>query len=216
MDLLRQLDLNQAKTWERRQPPNEEMFAEQDCDPTLLNGWAERDISLWDVSETENRPGLERILIALCRNRTNWDKIGYLVFTNEAVGTAGLTLTPSTGSTGDPSIDQSRTHFEIKNITGKKLCSLVHAVSKSSPRIGIFKKTEMESILYAAYQSSRTRASARVTTRQGPATFTPPSGTQVVNLASEGNHGETFEIAPGGLQGSGTSGKVQTPGNGTT
>ena len=79
-------------------------------------------------------------MVALCKRKTNWEKIGYVLFSREAVSSAGLQLTQNNGCTGDSTIDLSNTHFEIKGITGKNLCTLIHIVSQGTFRTGIFKK----------------------------------------------------------------------------
>jgi hypothetical protein len=63
MELLRQLEINNYKTWDKMVPRSETMREEKDCDPCLLNGWADKDLSLWDVSTEEKKPGLKRILV---------------------------------------------------------------------------------------------------------------------------------------------------------
>lgn len=180
MQLLRQLEHEQARFWERPQTTIEPVVEEKDCDPALLSGWTDRNISLWDISEGNGKPGLKSILVALCKNKKNWDKIGYVLFSGEAVTAAGLTLTPNNGKTGDSRVDLSNTHFEIKAITGKKLCTLIHTVANGAFEIGFFKKTEMEKIIYDGYQQSQVRHVTSTSTIEGSPSILVSSGTQVV------------------------------------
>ena len=215
MEMMRQLDIEHFKRWERLPTPDDGLLAEQDCDPSLLNGWADRDLSLWDVSATSGKPSLERILVALCKNKVNFEKMGYVVFPNEVVTSAGLALTSSNGSTGDSVVDVSRTHFEIKNLSGKKLCTLISSVAKARPKTGIYKKTDLDKFLWTALQALETKTSARSMTRQGPASFIPPSGTQIVDLVpdvSDGTPSHAEEII---IPASGTTNTIAGSGNGT-
>jgi hypothetical protein len=179
MDLMRQLEAEHKRLWENLSPPKPEMVAASDCDPALLSGWTDRDISLWDVSGLGGKPGLQEILVALCRKKKDWNKISYLRFPKETVSTAGLSLTASNGNTGDQRVDTSHTHFEIKGITGKGLCTLLFQVSSSKFETGVFTKKELESILYRIYDSETTRQVVQSATSQTPPINLPPSGTGV-------------------------------------
>ena len=93
MDLMRQLEAEHKSLWDNLSLPKPEMVAASDCDPALLSGWTDRDISLWDVSAVGGKPGLREILVALCRKKKNWEKISYLRFPKETVSSTGLSLT---------------------------------------------------------------------------------------------------------------------------
>lgn len=152
MELLRQLEYNHKQLWDQLRPLTQPMKDTCDCDPALLSGWTDRDISVWDIGDDNGKPGLQRILVALCRNKKkDWDKISYLKFPKEAVAAAGLELTRSNGKTGDTIVNLSNTHFEIIGITGKELCTLLHYVSLGKFETGVFKKTDLENILYENY-----------------------------------------------------------------
>ena len=179
MDLMRQLEAEHKRLWENTLPLKPEMVAARDCDPALLSGWTNRDISLWDVSGLDGKPGLQEILVALCRKKKAWDKISYLRFPKETVLTAGLSLTASNGNTGDQRVDTSHTHFEIKGITGKGLCTLLFQVSSGRFETGVFTRKELESILYRFYDSVATRQVVQSATSQTPSISLPPSGTGV-------------------------------------
>jgi hypothetical protein len=69
MNLMRQLEANHKSLWDELSPPKDEMATASDCDPALLSGWTDRDISLWDVSGVDGKPSLKDILVALCRNK---------------------------------------------------------------------------------------------------------------------------------------------------
>jgi|GEM_PF-6716227 len=154
MELMRQLEAEHKKIWDDLSTPKAEMRAANDCEPVLLSGWTDRDISLWDVSGFGGKPERQEILVALCRKKKSWEKISYLLFPAETVFSAGLSLTPSNGNTGDPRIDISHTHFEIKGITGKELCTLLCQVSISNFETGVFTKRDLEKILFEAYDKT--------------------------------------------------------------
>jgi len=179
MDLMRQLKAEHKRLWDNLTPLKPEMVTSSDCDPALLSGWTDRDISLWDVNGLDGKPGLQEILIALCRNKKEWDKISYLRFPKETVSAAGFSLTESNGKTGVPRVDTARIHFEIKGITGKELCTLLFHVSRGRIETGVFKKTEMEKILLEAFYSSASRQVVQGATLQTPSISSPPSGTGV-------------------------------------
>ena len=179
MDLMRQLEAEHKRLWENLSPLKPEMVAASDCDPALLSGWTDRDISLWDVSGLDGKPRLQDILVALCRKKKNWDKISYLRFPKETVSKAGLSLTASNGNTGDQRVDTSQAHFEIKGITGKGLCTLLFQVSSGKFETGVFTKKELESILYGIYDNVAIRQVVQSATSQTPSISLPPSGTGV-------------------------------------
>jgi hypothetical protein len=181
---MRQLEPEHQKLWDHLSPPTPEMVAAKDCDPVLLSGWTDRDISLWDVSGVGGKVGLRDILIALCRKKdSSWKKISYLLFPRETVSLVGLSLTASNGKTGTPRVDLSDTHFEIKDITGKELCTLLFHVSSSGEfKTGIFTKKEMDDILFEAFEkhgTATTRPVVQAATSPTPSVSLPSSGTGV-------------------------------------
>lgn len=180
MALMRQLEAEHKKLWDQLSPPKLEMVDAKDCEPALLSGWTDRDISLWDVSAVGGKPRREEILVAICRNRKNaWGKISYLLFPAETVSSAGLSLTASNGNTGDQKIDISKTHFEIKGITGKELCTFLFQVSISKFETGVFTEKQLTRILYEAYDKTATRPVVESATSQTPQISLPSSGTGV-------------------------------------
>jgi hypothetical protein len=185
MDLMRQLEARHKSLWDNLSRPTPEMVAASDCDPALLSGWTDRDISLWDVGAVNGKPGLQEILVALCYRKKNWDKISYLRFPKETVSSAGLNLTASNGKTGDPRVDNSHTHFEIKGITGKELCALLFQVSSGKFATGEFTKKELDKILYDSYCSMKTRSVVQSTTSQTLHIDLPSSGTEEQAVTTE-------------------------------
>ena len=179
MVLMRQLEAEHKKLWDQLPPPKPEMVDAKDCEPALLSGWTDRDLSLWDVSAVGGKPGLQDILVALCRSKKNdWEKISYLLFPVETVSSAGLSLTQNNGKTGDNRIDVSQTHFEIKGITGKKLCTFLFQVSTSKFETGVFKKKDLNEILFKAYDKTAIRPVVESATSLTPQSL-PSSGTRV-------------------------------------
>ena len=196
MDLMRQLEVEHKRLWENLSPLKPEMVAASDCDPALLSGWTDRDISLWDVSGLDGKPGLQDILVALCRKKKDWVKISYLRFPKETVSKAGLSLSASNGNTGDQRVDTSHTHFEVKSITGKGLCTLLFQVSCGTFEIGVFTKKELDSILYRIYDSVDIRQVVQSSTSQAPSISSPPSGTGVQAEVPEQAVGKTPSSDP--------------------
>jgi hypothetical protein len=179
MALMRQLEAEHKKLWDQLSPPKSEMVDAKDCEPALLSGWTDRNISLWDVSAVGGKPGLEEILVALCRRKNGWEKISYLLFPAETVSSAGLSLTASNGNTGDQRIDISQIHFEIKGITGKGLCTFLFQVSISKFMTGVFTKKQLQKILFEAYDKTATRPVVESATSQTHQISLPSSGTGV-------------------------------------
>lgn len=179
---MRQLDIDHKKLWDQLRPPSEKLKAGTDCDPVLLSGWTDQNISLWDVSASNGKPSLIDILIALCRNKPqNWEKIIFLLFPADTVTASGLTLTESNGKTGYQKIDVSKTHYELKNITGKELCTLLYHISISDFKIGVFSKKDYQNILYKAYEAYENTSKLEViggATSQIPQISLPSSATK--------------------------------------
>ncbi|MHB1228307.1 MAG: hypothetical protein ACYC0O_12385 [Desulfurivibrionaceae bacterium] len=197
MDLMRQLEAEHKRLWDQLSPARPEMVAASDCDPALLSGWTDRDISLWDVSAIGGKPGLEEILVALCRRRKNWEKISYLRFPKETVSSAGLSLTASNGKTGSQRVDTSNTHFEIKGITGKELCTLLFNVCAGAFETGVFTKKQFDDILLAAYERVATRPFVQTATSQISTESLSSTGTKAPEVIEEEAPGtEDIEHVP--------------------
>jgi hypothetical protein len=162
------------------------MEKEQDCEASLLTGWTDRDLSLWEVRSNEQKPQLNDILVALCRYKKNyWEKMIYILFPEETVLSTGLKLTPSNGNTGVNFVDISGTHFEIKGITGKELCTLIFHISKSKFEIKIFKKKELESLLYDIFDNTKKYQVVNGDTSQTPSVNISSSGSGVLITTEE-------------------------------
>ena len=181
---MRQLEAEHKPLWDMIPNHSEDSGNTNDCDPALLSGWTDRNLSLWDVSSDSGKPGLQDILIAICRKKRDWEKISYILFPQEAVSLTGLSLTSCNGKTGDQWVDTSGTHFEIKNITGKELCTLIFHVTKNKFRTGIFKKTEMENILLDVYDKTNKKQVVNGNTSLTPDMSSPSSGSNK-NISSE-------------------------------
>jgi hypothetical protein len=161
MKLMRQLDDEHRKLWSNLPTPSEQNIQEDDCDPALLAGWTDPDLSLWSVNQSV-KIALQDILVALCRNKkTEWSKICYLTFHQKLVQSAGLNIVKSNGKTGVPKVDSSGTHFELRGVTGKGICTLLSLLSrdKSQFEIGTFSKKELQEILFSSYDNRIIQAS---------------------------------------------------------
>lgn len=177
MKLMRQLEAQHKKLWDQLRPPKSELIDAEDCNPELLSGWTDRDISLWDVSDSGSKPTMVEILVALCHRKKEWEKVSYLIFPADTVSNAGLLLTESNGNTGDQRIDLSHTHFEIKNISGRKLCSFLYHVSISEFETGLFTRRDFDEILYEAYNRISTRPVLETSTARTDQENLPSTGT---------------------------------------
>lgn len=185
MELLRLLEQQQGQLWNQVQKLTTLMIESRDCSPELLSGWTERNISLWDISDTNQKPGCERILMALCVNKAgDWTKVGYLVFSDKEVSFAGLELVQTNGKTKDSEINLSKTHYEIKDITGKQLCTLIHAISQSPFEVRWYRRDDMIRTILETAQMYGKQKDRFTTTPTTTATTPPPinvpatSGTQ--------------------------------------
>jgi hypothetical protein len=76
-------------------------------------------------------------------------------------------------------VDTSHTHFEVKGITGKGLCTLLFQVSSGKFEIGVFTKKELDSILYRIYDGVTIRQVVQSATSQTLSISLPPSGNGV-------------------------------------
>lgn len=177
MDLIRQLKFEDKPFWDKKLQITSEMEENKDCDPTMLSGWTDRDISLWDVSAGDGKPGLYEILFALCRSKDDWVKISYLKFSDDAVVSTGLSLTQSFGKTSDIRVNNSRTHYEIKGITGKELCTLLFNIYNSNFETGVFTKKEFNNLLLDIYDKTKIQQIVNGSTSQLTNISEPSSGT---------------------------------------
>jgi hypothetical protein len=154
MNLMRQIDTEVKPQWDQIKNGKKYDEFKEDCPPTMLKGWTDDNPSIWEVDHPD-KPDLQKILIALCRRKKDWDKITYLLFNQSVVDSAGLTITQTNGNTGDVKIDMSKTHYEIKGLSAKQLCTLIYHIMISPFEVGLFKRSEFEKILLNAYDSSQ-------------------------------------------------------------
>jgi hypothetical protein len=154
MNLLRQIENVVKPKWDEIKNGKKYTGTDEDCPPILLNGWTDDNPSLWEI-DNPIKPKLESILVALCRRKKDWDKITYLCFDASVVTNAKLSLSQTSGNTGDTKIDISKTHYEIKEITGKGLCTLIYYIMTSNFEVGLFKKTDFDKIILTAYDKSQ-------------------------------------------------------------
>src|SRR5664280_2746073 len=100
MNLLRQIDNEVKALWDKSKTNNRSNHLFEDCPPSLLKGWTDDNLSLWEIDHPD-KPNIESILVALCRQKKgNWDKITYLQFNKSVVDNARLSLTQTNGNTG--------------------------------------------------------------------------------------------------------------------
>ena len=168
MRLMRQIEPDVKREWDSiKKPPNNNL-ASEDCESNMLTGWTDKNPSVWDISEGKNKPNLKAILIALCRRKKDWEKIAYLIFKKAALDKAKVILEPTNGNTGDQRIDVSNTHYELKNITGKQLCSLIYYIISDEFETGLFKKSEYDKIVLEAYDKHYLSISSESSTYRKP------------------------------------------------
>ncbi|NQV17588.1 MAG: hypothetical protein HQ534_03490 [Armatimonadetes bacterium] len=152
MDLLRQIETEIKPEWDNLKVTKKVDYPFEDCEPNMLIGWTDKNTSIWDVSGDTNKPTLEKILVALCRRKREWNKIAYLKFKKKSVEKAKLSLTGTNGNTSDQRIDTSNTHYEIQGITAKQLSTLIYYIAIDQFETGIFKKSDYDKILIEAYE----------------------------------------------------------------
>lgn len=173
---MRQIEPDVKRDWDVVKSVSKDKLTLEDCEPNLLKGWTDRNPSVWDISGDKNKPNLGAILIALCRRKKDWKEIAYLVFKKNTIDKAKITLTSSNGNTGDPKIDNSNTHYELKNITGKQLCSLIYYIIIDEFEIGLFKKSEYDKIVLEAYDKYSLSITSESSTSLITSTELPFSG----------------------------------------
>ncbi|MDP2855338.1 MAG: hypothetical protein Q8O28_13955 [Smithellaceae bacterium] len=152
MDFLRQIEAEIKPEWDNLKVTKKVSNLFEDCEPNMLKGWTDKNPSIWDVSGDKGKPTLEKILVALCRQKKQWEKIAYIKFKNECIEKAKLTLTSTAGNTSDQIIDTSNIHYEILSITAKQLSTLIYYISINQFETGIFKKRDYDKILIEAYE----------------------------------------------------------------
>jgi hypothetical protein len=155
MNLMRQIDNPVKPKWDEVKNGRKLEGFHEDCPPSLLMGWTDDNPSLWEIDPVK-KPDITMILVALCRPiKKDWDRITYLLFDKSVIDNAKLSIIQTNGKTGDNIIDISKRHYEIENLTAKSLCTLVYYIMMSKFEIKHFKKTEYDSIIFTAYDSSR-------------------------------------------------------------
>jgi hypothetical protein len=146
MNLMREIDNEVKPKWDEIKKGRKFEEFHEDCPPSLLMGWTDDNPSLWETDHP-GKPDRIDILFALCRKKKNWVQTTYLLFDKCVLEKAKLSITPTNGNTGVSRIDISKTHYEIKNLTAKSLCTLIYYILKSQFEIGHFKKTEYDKIV---------------------------------------------------------------------
>jgi len=158
MKLMRQLDDQHKKLWDILPTLNSQSVAENDCDPALLAGWTDRDLSLWCINQ-DPKFDITTILIALCRTKKDkdWKKIGYLTFHVNPIQEANLKIVSSNGKTGDSKLNVSGTHYELKGVTGKGICTLLSLISRDKLRfeVGFFTRKQFDEIIFNCFDTHR-------------------------------------------------------------
>jgi hypothetical protein len=178
MRLIRQLEAEHKKYWGNQSPIPEKMVNGKDCDPTLLAGWTDHDISLWEISDEVGKPELFQILFAICHNKKDWNKVSYIEFPDEIITLAGLELTQCNGNTGIPDIDLSKTHFELKGITGKELCTLIYEISQCNFQINVFTKNQYDDIVVKLFSTIKRKPIIEGSSELKPNMINLTSGTE--------------------------------------
>lgn len=165
MNLLRQIEYEVKSQWTEIRDGKKIEMVNEDCPPSFLRGWTDDNPSLWEIDNAE-KPNKERILVALGRVKKDkeWDKITYLVFDKNVIDSANLNITPTNGNTGDSFVDLSKTHYEIKNLSAKSLCTLIYHIMKSQFQVEIYKKSEFNKFLYSVFDSQQMKPQLKAET----------------------------------------------------
>ncbi len=147
--LMRHFDISAKEHWDRAGKVKAQWIADKDLPPRMLTGWSDDSPSMWIISESETEPpSKDDILVALCRHKKGWEKIAYIMFEEGAVVSAGLKLRKTPGNTTVPFIDKAERHFEIENLTARKVCDLILAILERGFQTGVFKESECRERLY--------------------------------------------------------------------
>ena len=160
MNLIRQIDNEIKPQWDEIKNGRKFKEFDKDCPPCLLRGWTDDNPSLWEI-DNPDKPNLDKILFALCRRQKEWVKITYLVFNKNAIDSSNLSLTQTNGNTGDTKIDTSNSHYEVRHLSARSLCTLIYHIMVSDFEIGQYKKSEFDKILLNAYDSTPVIAQAK-------------------------------------------------------
>jgi hypothetical protein len=183
MYLMREIEKEARPAWEQflSRAKTSKFLDNEDCDPRLLYGWTEENISIWDVSELDGKPLKTEIEFAICHpKKYEWKKATFLIFNGDAVATSGLRLSASDGGTGEIEIDTSKTHFDIISITGKQLCSLLFHISQKGFVIEEFTKAMYDARKIQIINDSRQYKTIMARTNNEPPSINNiPAGTEL-------------------------------------
>lgn len=172
----------------QRGAEKDKWLAAEDLPPRLLSGWCDDSPSMWLIPDGDTDPPDKlNILAALCRfKKKDWDKIAYILFDKEAVADAGFTLKLTRGNTKVSHVDECSRHFEVENLTARKVCDLVLAIIKRGYEVGVFKESECTTILYnaidALHELQRKTAAATVSSSAPQRIPVAASQTQPVEI----------------------------------
>lgn len=170
---LRRIDSDSKKFWESLDVDN--WLVTDDVPPEILGGWLDQNLSIWKIggsTEDEQKKEAEEIMFGLYTSikKDKPEKLAYVVFDESAANpTDCLTPEHSNGKTGFQKLDTSNRHFEIKNLSGKRLCKLILNILKSHKKdcVSIFKLSEFNKRIDDMLNSSKnigiTRLSPNIT-----------------------------------------------------
>jgi hypothetical protein len=183
MNLMRQIENDVKTVWDQIKNGQKLDLPYEDCPPNLLKGWTDNNPSLWEIDHPENYD-LTRILFALCRKSTGWKKITYLIFNKSVIDNARLTIAQTNGNTGDIKIDNSKLHYEIKNITAKSLCTLIYYIIASKFEIGNYKEDDFKKTLLALYDNAPDKSLLEAQSKTNTMSVPPKS---IIAITDTGN-----------------------------
>jgi len=189
MKLMRQIESDVKREWDAVKSTSKDNLAFEDCEPNLLKGWTDKNPSVWDISGEKNKPSLKSILFALSRLlKSDWKEIAYLIFPQNSIDKAKGSLVSKNGNTSDQRINVSNTHYELKNITGKQLCSLIYYIINDEFETGLFKKSEYNKMVDEYVEASNKYTSlinSENSTTQTPFVESPVSGSVGIKREAE-------------------------------
>lgn len=115
MSLLR--SINKSR-WDRVWEPTDEVPAK-----ALLDLIRDRDLSVYEVADEESA---QKTAIILAANREHIDTMDYALFESADMGTIGITIDESPGSTQNDEVNSL--HRDLLDITASKACGLANLI----------------------------------------------------------------------------------------
>ncbi len=106
--------------------PDLEWLSQDDIQSDALLDLRTEDNKL-SVYKVENEADTERVIIALAATRENLSNLDYAVFEDSTLASTDITISQQNGETPDAEVN--KLHYDLANLTVRKLVLLAQAVS---------------------------------------------------------------------------------------